>query len=159
MNILLHLSFLTIFIYLIYIVSKYGIQHSISETYYTIGKKWWFTLIIWGWMFPLIVAGLEVIDSPFIFLGGAAIVFVGAAPAFKLEKSLERTVHMVSSYLGVGFVIFSVVFDFNHVIIGVTYALLILLLMTNIIKLKNRIWWIEISAYLLIFLEILNYEF
>lgn len=155
MNVLLYLSFAVIFVYLIYIIAKYGIQYSISETYYTIGKKWWFTLIIWGWIFPLIIAGLEITDSPCIFLGGSAIVFVGAAPAFKLKKSLERAVHMICSYLGVGFVILSVMFDFNHIIIGFVCTLLILLLMTEVIRIKNRIWWIEITAYLLIFLEIL----
>jgi hypothetical protein len=151
---LLLISFLTISTYLIYVAVKYGIQKSISETYYTIGKKGWFTLIIWGMIIPLMIVGIEITDSFLIFLGGAAIVFVGASPAFKSE-SLEKAVHFISSYLGVGFVILATIFTFNFIILGIVYAILIALTFTQKLKINHHIWWIEISAYLLILIQII----
>jgi len=156
MNILLLISLSTILIYLGYIVIRYGIQYSISETYYTIGEKWWFTLILFAWIFPLMMVGLTIRDSPFIFFGGTSILFVATAPSFKIEKSLERKVHLIGSYLGVGFTILSIIFDFDKWYIGIPFILYIILSMTNIIKIKNKIWWIEILTYLLMLLIILN---
>lgn len=149
--ILLGISFVPMCIYLFYISGKYGIQKSISETYYTIGKKWWFTILLYSWMLPLIIVGLELMDSPYIFLGGAAIMFVATAPAFKITETTERKVHMVGSYLGVGLTLLSVAFDFNYYILAGLVALMYLLLLTEVIKLKNKIWWIEIFTYLLIY--------
>lgn len=157
MNYLLLMSFLTIGIYLFYIIYRYGIQFSISETYYTIGKKWWFTLILWGTILPLMVVGLDITKgSPFIFLGGAAISFVAVAPAFKIMKSMERKIHMIGSYLGVGFMILSVIFEFSWVI-GCLYAIIVIATLINIIKIKNYIWWIEVtSIYLFMLILLIN---
>ena len=45
--------------YLTYVLCKYGIQKSISDSYYrlTQADKWAFTIATWGYSLPLIIAG------------------------------------------------------------------------------------------------------
>jgi len=155
-NILLLISFAVVSIYLTYVVIKYGWQYSFSETYYTIGEKWWFTLILWGWMLPAMIVGIDITDNFILFLGGAAVMFVGAAPAFKIKKSMERKVHMVGSYVAVICSVLSTWVDFSLWWIALLYAITVILVSKDILKIRNKILWIELSAYFIILL-ILTY--
>ena len=149
MQLLLFISAIILLGYLYYIVLRYGVQRSISQTYYTIGKKWWFTLILWGMAIPIIIVGLEVLDgSPLMFCAGVSICFVGAAPLFKVKKALETKVHLAGSYMGVGLGTLSVIIDFGYWKLGLGYLLFVVLSM--IFKYKNFVWWIEVAAYLML---------
>lgn len=153
--ILLIISLIVIGSYLGYVTLKYGVQESISDTYYTLGRPSWFTLVIWGMILPLLIAGMIAGGSGFLFFAGAAIMFVGAAPAFKLEESIESKVHIIATYIGAGLGSLSVIFDFKWWFLGIPFIVTSLLLLTDILKLKNKIFWIEISAYIMLFLTIL----
>jgi hypothetical protein len=83
-------------IYIMYIVCRYGIQESISESFYHAG--WWFT--IWCYVEGIGVAALMLSASEgawYQFLGffaGAGLCLVGTAPRF---KSFEKTTHYVGA--------------------------------------------------------------
>lgn len=136
----------TVFVtYIGFILIKYGVLPSVSESYYRLPRKYQFlfTLFCWGFAIPAIICG----DSLLMFLAGSGIAFVGAAAAFK--EKMENWVHMTGAYFGIAMSQLSIYFDFGLLyvnIISVSLAILITLLSLKWIK--NKIWWIEIVAFL-----------
>jgi hypothetical protein len=97
---ILYFISLTVFaVYIIYIMAKFGIPASISDSFYLLkGKGWMFT--IWCYAVAFTVAAMMFTQSKdcwYQFLGlfaGGGLAFVGTAPLF---KGHERTVHYVSA--------------------------------------------------------------
>jgi hypothetical protein len=130
--------------YLIYVVAKFGIPKSISETFYLLGKQ--------GWMFQVTLFSVAFLVVPTLidrssentrflaFLACAGLAFVGAAPLFKLE--LEGKVHYVSAAICcVGLVLWQV---FNTSwLVPVVYLALVAIPM---LKDKKYMWWLEIAT-------------
>lgn len=97
-------SLIILFGYLAFVVAKFGIPQSISDTYYLLGKQ--------GWLFQLALAATafcvvpSLIDSSteytkfLAFLACTGLAFVAAAPLFKME--LEGKVHFTSAYICCG---------------------------------------------------------
>lgn len=138
-----------------YIWIKYGVQTSISDSYYRLPKKWrWiFTFFCWGFSVPVAV----IIFTPLMFAAVAGICMVGAAPNYlmKLEQKLtqEYYAHYGGAITGVLFLQLSIFFDF------VWYDLNILSIIAMIVMAlfaKNKIWWIEIVAYITLIILITN---
>ena len=139
---------LTVFIsYVSFIWAKYGVQKSISASYYCLPDKWklLMTLFCWGFAVPAIIIG----NSLIMFMAGAGIAFVGGAAAFAADKMI-RDVHMIGAGTGVFFSQLAIWLQFgmwpiNLVFIG---ASLLLLAFDK----KTYFWWIEILAFLSIVL-------
>lgn len=102
------LAVVSLVIFLAYLVGMYiyfGIPASLSDTYYKLEKRrkgagWFFTAMCWGISFPLLPYLLDVTPAGYqftAFLACAGLMFVGAAPQFKL--SLTGPVHYVSAAL------------------------------------------------------------
>lgn len=92
------ISFLITYIYVMYIVIKYGIPHSLSATYYLIKNKWIFSTVLAvsaGLILPILVTTNY---SFLIFIALAGIFFVAFAPDFK-SNSLEDNVHTYSAII------------------------------------------------------------
>lgn len=150
----LDISFLTmiaVFVsYVSFIWIKYGVQRSISDSYYRLPKNinFLFTFFCWGFAFPTIIIGVDLTDNFLMFLAGVGICFVGAAAAFKQE--LTKTVHIVGAYGGVLFSQLSITFDFHLYYINIIFfALAILFEALGYFKImKNKIWWQEILAFM-----------
>ena len=126
--------------YVLLIARKYGVQLSISETARTLGKrKYIFTLWLWLWLFPLVF-----VAPNDLFIGAIMVeIFVGAAAMFWNHK-LEKTVHMVASIGGIALGLLSVGFAF-----GFAWVFWVLAIMgITLLATKNKIWWIEIIAFL-----------
>lgn len=95
--------------YVITVSLIYGLQPSVSETVYRLPKslRWIFTLVTWGYAFCAMYIGLELTGNGLVFLSGAGIMFVGAAPLFHKEEdgrgrsTLEGIVHMVGAIVGI----------------------------------------------------------
>jgi len=146
-------SFVSFFVMLVVFVSyvlfiwiKYGVQESISDSYYRLPNNYnfIFTLFCWGFAIPAILAG----NTLLMFLAGSGIAFVGAAARFK--EIMTKQVHMIGAFCGVIFSQLSIFFDFKMWYINVVFivgALIIILLKKQI---KNYTWWIEILAFSLI---------
>jgi len=149
--------------YIGFIWVTYGIQPSISESYYDLpGKqKYIFTLVIWAFAIPVMIVG----DNIWFFLAGSLICFVGAAPAFrdedegnmrmiwnapknKLEpmpdRSTEYWIHMIGAYGGTILGIAGLLIGYHQ------YATVLVALLAAVIiywKASNKIWWLEILAF------------
>jgi len=143
---------LTVFgVYFMFIYWRYGIQSSISTSYYAIWKRnkddhpnrrWLFTAALWGFAFPIAVVGVE--QHPLFFLAAALIMFTGAAPAFKSSK-LQNTVHMVGAIGGIltAIVAFSLLGQWWLVgLIGIP------IIIVSAIRVENTTWWVETIAFI-----------
>lgn len=109
MEILYYLMLLLFYGYVITVSLIYGLQPSVSETVYRLPKslRWIFTLVTWGYAFCAMIIGLELTGNGLVFLAGAGIIFVGAAPLFHKEadgsgrSTLEGIVHTVGATVGI----------------------------------------------------------
>jgi len=129
--------------YISFIWSKYGIQTSISQSYYALPQNLrpLFTLFCWGFAIPAMIAGSGV--SVFMFLAGAGIAFVGAAAQIKL--SLDYKVHMVAAISGVIFSQLAIFFGYHLWYVNLAFILLGIIIL--FLSKKNYLWWIELVAF------------
>jgi hypothetical protein len=127
--------------YVAFIWGKYGILPDISTSYYRMGMKPYFTFVMWATGFTALIGTVE--QSGFMFASASGIMFVGAAAAFR--EQLTSTVH----YLGaVGAILFGLV---AHLTLGNYIPVAIFFLgAIPLLYAPNKIWWIEILAFLCI---------
>ena len=137
-------SLIILFGYLAFVVAKFGIPQSISDTYYLLGKQ--------GWLFQLALAATafcvvsSLIDASsentkfLAFLACAGLAFVAAAPLFKME--LEGKVHFTSAYICCGSLVLWQVFNTSWLIPLVCFALVVI----PMLKDRKYMWWMEIAT-------------
>lgn len=136
------------------IAIKYGIQPSVSESYYKLPRNWqWlFTIATFGYAILAMIIGLDLTGNGLVFLAGAAIGFVGSAPAFH-DLGLERTVHMVGAFVGIlsAQAFISIILGFWWITLGlvVLSAIFYCFKKTRV----NIIWWVEIVSFVSIYLS------
>lgn len=143
MTTFLFILMLTVFIsYVTFVVIAYGVQTSISESYYRLPQrlKFLFTLFCWFFAIPAIILG----DNALMFLAGSGIAFVGGAAAFKDKMTYE--VHMIGAYTGV--LLSQIAIWYNYHMWYITIIFIILSGILLLLKVKNKIWWSEILAFL-----------
>jgi hypothetical protein len=136
-------------LYFVWIYSTFGIQSSISNSFYVIWKKrphepnlrWWFTGALWGFAFPLAIIGVEI--HPLFWLAAVLIMFVGAAPAFKSTR-IQNTVHMVGAIGGIGAAMIAFFLLGQYLIFGLTVGAMALV---GIKRFPNTTWWVETIAF------------
>ena len=95
MTVLFLISLFVIAIYIAVVIVKSGVPYSVSDTYYRIEHKKWFTFVMLATGFSLLPVALEVSSESsqfLIFLTIVGITLVGISPNFKGEKS-ERNAH------------------------------------------------------------------
>lgn len=149
-TILLLISAVIFVSYTQYIAFKYGIQKSISESYYRLKENKEslaiFTLALWGFAIPVIIVGGSM-GSFWLFFAGALITLVGAAPGFK-DLLMEYKAHMFGAYGGVllGMVGIAFLGQIGLVLSFITGSIIIRL------AIKNYIWWVEVAAFVTILL-------
>lgn len=137
-------SMIILFGYLAFVVAKFGIPKSISDTYYLLGKQ--------GWLFQLALAATAFCVVPTLidassertqflaFLACAGLAFVAAAPLFKME--LEGKVHFTSAYICCGSLVLWQIFNTSWIIPLVCFALVAY----PMLKDKKYMWWLEIAT-------------
>lgn len=114
------LVIISLVIFLAYLAGMYkyfGIPYSISDTYYKLEKRkkglgWLFTAMCWGVSGTLLPALLDLTPESYqftAFLSCAGLMFVGAAPQFKL--SLTGAVHYGAA---------AVCVIFSQILVGLT---------------------------------------
>ena len=142
----LYALMLLVFIsYVSFIIMRYGVQRSISDSFYRLPKKvnWLFVAFCWGFAFPAMIIGTLQTQNGLMFFAASGIMFVGAAAAFK--QKLTKTVHFTGAYGGVALSQISIVYDYK--MWYVTVAFVVLALILELLKVKNKIWWQEILAF------------
>ncbi len=135
-------TMISIFIsYVSFIWVKYGIQISISESYYVLPKKINFLFVLFTWLFaiPAMISG----NSLLMFIAGGGIVFVGAAAA--MHKMPTRIVHLVAAIGGMILAGLAMIFQYHmwYMTAGVALALPIAYLIDK----KHFMWWAELIIF------------
>jgi hypothetical protein len=133
------LQWLLFTFYTTYVWIKYGVQKSISESWYTMGKSenWMFTVVFcWG-----IGVSMFFYDSIWFVVGGSFLTFVGAATSFKDRWDTTRYVHNIGASGCItlalaGLAVEGIWWPAVAMVAG-SYLLL---------KVDNRTWWIETLA-------------
>lgn len=138
------ISFSIIFSYLVFVLFKFGIPRSISDTYYLLGK--------YGWLFQLALAATALTAVPMLidrstedtrflaFLACAGLLFVSAAPLFKLE--LEGKVHYTSAVICCVCLVLWQVFNTSWIVPLVAFGLVLIPMLRD----KKCTWWLEIAT-------------
>jgi hypothetical protein len=129
--------------YVSFIWLKYGIQKSISASYYALPEKWrfLFTLFCWGFAFPAIIVGVEV--TPLMFFAGAGICFVGAAA--QINDKWVYKIHMTAAISGIIFSQLAIIFGYHMGEVSAVSAILCAII--PILTKKYYFWFIELVAF------------
>lgn len=148
MTALFYIMISVFFGYIAAITLFYGVQTSVSESYYRLPRnlQMSFTIVTWGYALPAAIIGLDISGSGLVFLAGAGICFVGAAPAFH-KIGMERTVHTIGAITGIGAMLLFLI-AMGWWVLVVLFAALCGLF--YLIDKKNIVWWAEISAMLVL---------
>lgn len=143
---------ITVFVtYILFIMKRYGIQKSISHSWYKLGSHWYlFTLLTWGLGLPLIWMD----KSPLLSASGVLMCFTGVAGAIKMDKVIH-IIHYTASACAIifCFVYISVNVSVLPVIVMASFILFLLIrkaAFSELTPFKNTIWWIEVLAFTLI---------
>jgi hypothetical protein len=135
---------MTVFLsYVSFIWIKFGIQKSISASYYALPEnlRFLFTLFCWGFAFPAIILGVEI--TPLMFFAGAGICFVGAAPEIK-DKWVYKH-HMIFAISGIIFSQLAIYFGFHMLWLNMVSVALAVII--PFLTKKYYFWWIELVAF------------
>lgn len=130
--------------------AKFGVQQSISMSYYSWSGNWGILFTLFCWILTFTI--LPVQPNAFFFLTAAGIGFVGAAA--QIKKDFVAKVHMPAAIIGITSGMLGIGFthgDWWLFGIGVTGMLALVLG-----KVKNHIWWVEIVAFLTIIFSFLK---
>ena len=143
----LFIAMVTVFVgYVSFVVAKYGILPSISDSYYHLPEKWnfMFTLALWGFAFPAMILGTPI--TGLMFGACAGIIFVGAAAAF--HKKVTKTVHIIGATVGMSLSQVAITTTFGMWPITAVSVGLVGLIMLFRKQLKYKhVWWIEIVCF------------
>ena len=150
---------LTVFLaYIFTSILLFGVPRSLSQTYYLFERRKkglgaMFTLFMWMTGFPLLIAWIDVLQNDWDFLpfvAVASLMFVGTATAYRVP--MTREVHLLSALLSaLSSVLWSVIY-------GSVGHLIIIILLTLIIVMynnRNRVFWLEMGAFINIYFQIL----
>lgn len=141
-------------LYISYIVAKYGILSSISDSWYMLPfkEKLLFTFFIWSIGVPI----MGLYDKSWLFVAsGIVLSLVGVSSAFRSEQKWVRKLHVVGATGGIilaylGLLACRIYYPF--IIAGVISLLFIKL------KIKNETWWIEVIDFVLIITGIIDLQ-
>lgn len=130
--------------YVSFIWIKYGIQKSISESYYILPKKENFLFVLFTWLFAIPAMFLG--NSLLMFFAGGGIVFVGASAA--MHKMPTRIVHLIAAIGGMILAGLAMIFQYHmwYMTAGVAASLPIAYLIDK----KHFMWWAELIIFIAI---------
>lgn len=148
------ITYIQLFIFIsfiTYIMVKFGILNSISESWYKLeeekkGKGIIFTLFLWSIGFLMFFQTNG--SSGLFFASGVGLIAVGAATQYK--QKMTSTVHFSGAFSGLLFPLVAVWFER-----GLWYPLAggaIIYLLSILFDIKNETWWLEVSLVFFILL-------
>jgi len=127
--------------YVSFIWIKYGIQKSISESYYVLPEKENFLFVLFTWLFaiPAMILG----NSLLMFFAGGGIVFVGASAA--MHKMPTRIVHLTAA-IG-GMILAGLAMITQYDMWYMTAGIVALLPIAYLIDKEHFMWWAELLIF------------
>lgn len=149
----LYLTLIQLVVFLSYvglIVKRYGIIPSISDSWYhlSIAQKGLFTLFTWGIGIPMLFYG-----NWLFFLSGAGFAFVGAATQFKSTLANTNKIHYGGAVVGILGALLGIWMKFDTILPLLWFIFTAVMLQVSYVK--NKIWWQEIAAFVVIVLSLL----
>lgn len=133
--------------YIGYIIYRFGVLPSISESWYkleTLRIGPLFTLFCWTLSSLMLFQTNE--TTGWFFASGAGLAFVGAATMFKWSGAHTDKVHGLGAVFGIAGALIGLGVEYNNWMpTGVFVAIGAIL---SAFKVKNTIWWVEIVAFL-----------
>jgi hypothetical protein len=139
------IQLLVLTLYLGLIIKRYGILPSISDSWYSLPQRenFLFTLFTWGLGIPMLFYG-----NVWFFLSGSGLSFVGAATQFKSMIGITKEVHYAGALVGILGALIGIWVQWDNLLPLVWF--LFLALSIQVSYMKNKIWWQEIVAIVLI---------
>lgn len=136
---------LVITLYLGLITKRYGVLPSISDSWYSLPlkEKFLFTLFTWGLGIPMLFYG-----NVWFFLAGSGLSFVGAATQFKSMIGLTKEVHYAGAVVGIFASLIGIWVEWDNLLPLIWFIFFALSIQISYIK--NKLWWQEIVAVVLI---------
>jgi hypothetical protein len=122
---------------------KFGVQESISDSWYCLSQKW-------NWLFTVVFCfGIGVTNAfhgnLLYLISGAFLCFVGVATEFKSEWLLTGTIHVIGAVGSIAFSVVALIID------GVYWPIIpIFLTWITLKNIRNSTWWSECIAFLVI---------
>ena len=142
--------------YLNFIIYKFGVIPSISESWYELQKLGG----VWYSLFTLFCYALGITlffqtngSTGLFFLAGAGLVFVGVATQFKLDHNLEPYIHFTGAAICILSSLLALGFERHMWLPGMYF--IILSGFISLMRFKNATWWIEITAFACIIVGLL----
>lgn len=135
--------------YVGYIMAKYGVLPSLSDSYYHLPLKKR-DIIFTSVFYYTAIAVIILAESGLMFAAGVGICAVGTAPQF--ERSYAKPIH----YIGAAFAaLFSQLYIiFIAELWPLTGILVLIGLILYLLKVNNIIWWIEMVCFLTAFIAL-----
>ena len=145
------LTLLSLSVFLVYLIGtglRYGIQPSISDNYYVSHHPWTFTLAMLTIAFTIAPVMITIApeDAQFLgFLAASGISFVGVAAAYK--EGITNEVHTIGAALSA---LASVIWAYALCPPVATIAILAAVYVALFVR--NKIYWMEVTAFLMVYI-------
>jgi hypothetical protein len=143
-----HIAFILFGLYVLIISLVFGLQKSISKTFYSSGERWYFTVVMMVVAF-LLMAG----ESPnvwFVF-GAFFLGLQGVAANFKFKPA--GIVHVGGVLISIGLFLTGITIENRP--IGIAAILLGLLSYYLLRNVKNSTWWREVAIAIIIYISLI----
>lgn len=144
--------------YVMFILFKFGVLPSISDSWYRLKELpgVWYSLFTWfTWLLGVPLMFQTNGDTALFFLAGAGLTAVGVATMFKLEHDIQPYIHFAGALIGILCSLVGIAIERGSWIPAIVFVVASSVIVLT--KLKNRTWWIEIAAFLAIIFGLLVY--
>jgi hypothetical protein len=141
-----YISATILIIFLTYIVCHYRVLPSISNSFYATGQRPIFFIAMVSFSTPLLIGN----ESIFLALSVMCIWLLATASAY--HERLGKLVHYPAAFMSVFWAMLFVGIDCGR------WDLVVVFVVTSTLMtffLKNKIWWIEIAAFITFYTAIL----
>ena len=132
--------------YIGYIIYRFGVLPSISESWYKLEPlrtSFLFTLFCWALSSLMLFQTNE--TTAWFFASGAGLAFVGTATMFKWSGAYTDKIHGLGAVVGISSALIGLGVEYNNWIPTAVFVAIGASL--SAFKAKNTIWWIEIAAF------------
>jgi hypothetical protein len=151
-----------------YIIYRFGVIKSISNSYYLLepNRRFLFTIFCWAIGFPLIF-----LEGRLFFLSAVGFIFTGVAADYKIpqltykyilhihapQRTMVWWIHHIGAGIGILFSFLGLWINFGHPELLIIF--LISTLTIYLFNINNKLWWIEIIAFILILFGLFKYTY
>jgi len=153
------ISLIAFIAYNSFVISKFGVPTSISDSSYLLkgyNLSSLFTLFCWVTSLPLLIYWIEVLPTDWDFIPFAAcgaLMFVGSSPDFK-DESIEKKVHNISTIICLSASYTWSLLYGNVILTSLCIAISAVLYFALKHK-DDKIFWVEIVAFVNIYIQLI----